>query len=340
MKLYHIIFGLGALFLSSCGIRSEQFMNDDAYLVKPNSNPIGESSADETSYSAFKKRKNDSNNTITYSATDNRQNRRCLTQQMWFEGCGCSYWYWAQYSPYSYRYPYQTYYGYGAYGYNPYYGHSSYYNYGYYGGSPWGYNPYYGYSSYYYDPFAPNIPYYYGTNPYYGNQYYSNQNWNNSQSNNGTSIISRPRGSMAGYANPSGRKVGQTVAKSGTVNSGATGKPNKSLSANSSTVTRKPITNSYQTGSRRTETTNTTSRQGDFISNSSKPRVNSTNTSTNSRTNQGSYGNNNNSGRSYEPSNQGSIGRSSAPSNSSNSGGRSGSSGKSGSSNSSSGRRN
>lgn len=325
MKLHLILFGLGIIILGSCGVRSVQFINDDAYLVKPNINPLGESSADETSYSAFKKRANNGNNSIVYSSTENRQNRRCLNEQMWYEGCGCSYWYWAQYSPFAYRYPFQTYFGWNSFGYSPYYNNY----YGYYGGNYWGHNPYYGYSPFY-DPFSPVIPYYYGTNPYYGNQ-----TWTYNQSTNNQNIINRPRGSMSGYANPTGRKVGQNVAKSTTNNDGSNGKVLNTQNNSKSSITRKPITNSYQSRTIQADSKNTSSRQRDFISNSSKPSINSATNS--SRTNEGSFGTNNGTGRSFEPNNNSSVGRSSTPSNSGN---RSGTSGRSGNNNTPSGRRN
>lgn len=232
------------LFLTSCAT-SESFVNDDVYSVRPSELPIGESTADETSYASFKTRKQGNvNDRMTYSdemALRNRQN--CLNQYRWYDGCGCSYSEWqrsSRYSPQNYlsrgTFWVSPYMGMGfSYGnFPPYSPYSSYYNGFYPYNSFGGYNPYGGYwgSSnypYYYYPTMWNDPYYGhgmgfgypfygGTNGYpygyygYGYSGYGyggNMNgWSNAGSNSGASsnVIRGPRGTTSsGHYNPAGR---------------------------------------------------------------------------------------------------------------------------------------
>lgn len=228
------------LFLSSCAT-SESFVNDDIYSVRPSELPIGESTADETSYASFKTRKEgQANDRMTYSdemAMRNRQN--CLEQYRWYDGCGCSYTEWLRSSRYS---PQNNFnrgmfwgnsgFGMGfAYGnFRPYSYYSAFYPYNSFGG----YHPYlgyWGYSSmnmypYHHSPYMWNDPYFgYGMGfgyPFYGGGMYGyygyglggygyggNMNgWSNSGHNNGISsnVIRGPRGTTtSGHYNPAGR---------------------------------------------------------------------------------------------------------------------------------------
>jgi hypothetical protein len=175
------------LFLTSCAT-SESFVNDDVYSVKPSELPLGESTADETSYASFKTRKQgDVNDRMTYAdemALRNRQN--CLEQYRWYEGCGCSYSEWLRSSRYSHQnnfnrgmrwgspsfgmsYAYGAPYSYynGFYPYNSFGGHHPYVGY-------WGYNSMY-MSPYHNSPYMWNDSYFgYGMGMGFGYPFYGN----------------------------------------------------------------------------------------------------------------------------------------------------------------------
>lgn len=221
MTRLSIFYFLSIVVLSSCA-SSNKFMSDDIYVLKPNAMPLGESSADETSYVAFKQRQEGRNVSKQVYANQFDQNRitQCYRQPFWTRDCGCSYAQWMYGSPYSsmnqpafgmYQ-PYSSW-GHPSYvmsagnGFQMYSGYSNYYN------------PYYGYSSW-------NYPYMYGN--YYngygwgGNSNGWNGNSNNSWNNNGyqyqANHHSGPRGSSSGFVNPNGRNYGGTL-KSKTINS-------------------------------------------------------------------------------------------------------------------------
>lgn len=201
MKFSIITLSLFSILLFSCGT-SNKYIADDIYVLKPSELPIGESSADETSYAAFKQRKDGpikNDNQVYVDQYYASAYRNCLAQPFWFSGCGCSYATWTQRSPYSSQYGAMTqgyYQGYGyGYGYNPYY--SPYY-------SPYGYYSSFGgmygsaYYSSYYSPYGNG----YGGYGYGGNNYgYGG----NSSTNHGSNFHNGPRGSASGYSNPNGR---------------------------------------------------------------------------------------------------------------------------------------
>lgn len=219
MTRLNLFYLFSVLVLTSCGT-SQKFMADDIYVMKPNALPLGESSADETSYTAFKQRKEGRGVTQQVYANQASQNRiiQCYRQPYWTRDCGCSYTQWMYGSPFSSmnQPAFGMYHPYGSwghpgfsmsmnYGYNIYGGYNNFYS-PYY--SPY-YNPYYGYNSW-------NNPYY-GYN--YGYGFGGNSNsWNG---NSGTQYQANhhngPRGSSSGYVNPEGRSYAGTV-KSGKVN--------------------------------------------------------------------------------------------------------------------------
>lgn len=229
------------LFLTSCAT-SESFVNDDIYSVRPSELPIGESTADETSYASFKSRKQgDANDRMTYSdemAMRNRQN--CLDQYRWYDGCGCSYTEWlrsSRYSPqsnmhnwlysgrpqfglsfaygnfrpYSYYgsfYPYNSFGGYHPY--VGYWGYNSMYMYPYHHSPHMWYDPYFGYGmGFGYPSFYGGGMYGYYGYGFGGYGYGGNMNgWSNSGHNSGVSsnVIRGPRGTTtSGHYNPTGR---------------------------------------------------------------------------------------------------------------------------------------
>lgn len=231
-----------ALISASCAT-TQSFVNDDVYSVRPSELPIGESTADEVSYASFKSRKQgNTNDRMTYAdevALQNRQN--CLNQWRWYDGCGCSYSEWLNYSRHSPRnnmsysmywgspssmffygspYPYMGGYHYavGPWGYNYYmypynrpygwygsgmgFGVGGYYSYDYYGGYGHGIFFNYGYG-------FGGYPYGYYGYGYSGYGYGGNMNgWmNNGNSAHKPSNVYRgPRGTTSsGYHNPTGR---------------------------------------------------------------------------------------------------------------------------------------
>lgn len=344
MKYTFGILGVISLVMTSCAT-SEYYMADDAYVVKPSDLPVGESTADETSYAAFKKRKGgETNEQLTYQ--DNwhaLNNRRCLSEPIWYDGCGCSFSYWSAYSPYSsmsrvngpgysnwwhssmYYNPYMVW---GPNGYNAFVIGMNYYTspyYPYYGYNPgmsygWGYNPY---------------GYYYGGGGYgYGGSHAQNVHYG-------------PRGSVAGYSNPTGRtatgklKSSNTVASTGTATANAPLRSRHPVDNNNayrtpSTVTHNVgMTNQRPVGNRQISSGRDVSRT--YGTTYSRPdgqvrqpaRTNSTYNST-SRSSGG--GNILNSGSSSRTSGSGNVNYSSGSSSRSGSGSSSGSSSRSGSS--------
>jgi uncharacterized membrane protein YgcG len=196
-----IIVAANLLFLSSC--YSPKFMvDDDVYVLKSNSLPIGESLNDESSYSNY--RKNRANRTVSPSIyDDNFSIRDRFHRDNWMFGFGYSYYNRPNYWQNSYR-------------------------------PSWGYpySPYMsmGYSNWFYfnDPFIYEYgfyptaysPYYYGGNYGYGNSYgyYNGSNYANGYSNNNGGFISGstnnhsgPRGTIGGFGNPGNRLEGNTL---------------------------------------------------------------------------------------------------------------------------------
>lgn len=196
-NLIHVsIFALALGSLNSCASISN-VADDDVYVVKPSQIPMGESLDDETSYMAYKYKKDQNNNLTTYR-----------NPNVGAFGMGYAYGYrnyndpflfnpymynpYGFYDPYGYYSPYGHYgsglgyipgYGWSYIGPNPYYG--GYYGYhNYFGNSIWG-NPYYGYGSGYgYYGGGMYGSGFWGGNPYYGGYYggyYGNNNngWGN-----------------------------------------------------------------------------------------------------------------------------------------------------------------
>jgi hypothetical protein len=189
------IFALSVL-ITSC-YSSKSIIDDDVYVVKANTLPVGESLTDEASYSTYLYRNHhevEANTSYYYDRqTLNYSNFYFSPYFIGSNGMG--------YSPYgingqppffgsSYgiNYPYGGYYGDNGYGGNGYYGNN--YGYGYYGNNYYG-NNYYG-NNYYSNGYYGNG--YYGNNygyGYYGNNYYGGYGgyggWNNSHHNSATS---------------------------------------------------------------------------------------------------------------------------------------------------------
>lgn len=188
--------------LTSCAT-TEYYMADDVYVVKPSNLPLGESTADETSYAAFKKRQID--------ATNERQvysdNRDFRMNQDRFSNFGNNYYIFL----YSSQFPYSFGYNYFLMGGNSWMGYNSWdtqifmrdyygWNNGYWNGSSYGYNYY---NNWYYGNggfWCPQWGYGYGGNGFGWNGYggygavYTAQNQYHG-----------PRGSYSGYSNPNGR---------------------------------------------------------------------------------------------------------------------------------------
>ncbi len=242
MKLLVPSIVLAGLVITSCAT-SKSFVNDDIYSVKPSELPIGESTADETSYASFKSRKQgNTNDRMTYAdemALQNRQN--CLNQWRWYDGCGCSYSEWLRSSRYSpqntihaslywgrpmfttfYGHPYSYmggyHYGVGYWGYNHIYMYPYNRPYGGWYGSGMGFGmgfppyDYYGYG--YYGGFGSyygfgGYPYGYYGYGYGGYGYGGNMNgWSNTGNTGSSSsnVYRGPRGTVSsGHYNPAGR---------------------------------------------------------------------------------------------------------------------------------------
>lgn len=265
MKFYLYSISALVLVMYSCGT-SNKYFADDVYVLKPNELPIGESSADETSYAAFKKRKDGPVQSERQMYADQyfqSSYRNCLAQPFWFNGCGCSYATWTQHSPYSPYYgsimygPYQGFgYGFGSHNYM----YSAVYyspDFGMFIGSPF-YNPYNGT---YYSPYGYGYGLSgYGGYGYGGNGYYSN--------NHNSNYFNGPRGSAAGFSNPNGRQSYAGPIKSGKVNSSGNGHSASSMNKQSAPVHR-PISTINTTPNYRTTTTSTVQRNSGTTSQSS-----------------------------------------------------------------------
>lgn len=211
------------LLLSSC-YSSKMLVDDDVYVVKNNTLPVGESLTDETSYSTYKNKKNNNKSNNTYYQNQNNYlyNRHCN----YFDGFGCSYYASNFYSPY--------YNPYGYYG-NGFYGGNSMYN----TNGVWILDPYTGlffyrpsfYSAYGNYPYGYNVGGIYGS-PYYPYDYgyYNNVagNYSYSTPEIHSNQHSGPRGSISGFGNPAGRNKNNIVLKSASVPSGNQ-KPNTSV---------------------------------------------------------------------------------------------------------------
>lgn len=173
------IFALSVL-ITSC-YSSKSIIDDDVYVIKANSLPVGESLTDEASYSTYLYRNHHEVETNTSYYYD----RYTLNySNFYFSPCfignnGIGYSPFGINQPlffgssYGMNYPYGGYYGNNGYGGNGYYG-NNYYGSGYYGNSYYGNNYGYGY-------YGNN---YYGGYGGYGNNY---GGWNNSYHNSATS---------------------------------------------------------------------------------------------------------------------------------------------------------
>ena len=89
---------LASIVLSSCATTTS-FINDDVYSVRASELALGESLSDETSYAAFKSRKEGKTNDKTTYSDDFSylQRMRCLEAQTYCGTCGCTFEEWAEY---------------------------------------------------------------------------------------------------------------------------------------------------------------------------------------------------------------------------------------------------
>jgi len=274
MTKYILPIAAFALLISSCGT-SNKYMADDIYVLKPSELAIGESSADETTYSSFKKRKQGDVAERQVYADQRFQARyaACLELMVWQPNCGCTYTQWINYSPYSYSAyymntrtmqpyfingggmymfhnnyglsPHMAMYGTGQYGYHGMYGniygmHNNFY----------GTGNFYNLGGYYGTGFMYN-PYGYGFGGYGGYGYGGNSWWGNGSINSGSAGVSNsytgPRGSSAGFANPRDRayngtlKSGSITAPKGTTATGSRAKMSHQSISGSREAQRKPI---------------------------------------------------------------------------------------------------
>jgi hypothetical protein len=102
MKKFIYILGVTSLVLHGCATVNVP-TDDDAYYVKPSQLGVGESTADETSYAAYKARKEKKNTSLAAYSDElaMQQRSNCLNQWQWYEGCGCSYDEWLRFSRFS-----------------------------------------------------------------------------------------------------------------------------------------------------------------------------------------------------------------------------------------------
>lgn len=225
-----------ALFVLSACTSAQNFTNDDVYSVRPGKLPIGESMTDETSYAAYKTRKEGKTNDQAIYADQYAQIQRqyCLDMVKWRPGCGCSYNDWMMHGRFVTRnnrlvavspliivggyYPYFMSYGSGFY--NPYsafnnpYGYYNYYNNPFITYNPYhSYNGYYGYSGVYGNPYGYyNYGRYYG---YGGNNNIWGENYNSTSS--GSHYYGHRKTNSGGYYNPTGRSNSPTQKSTHTV---------------------------------------------------------------------------------------------------------------------------
>lgn len=199
----------GTLLLSSC-YSPKLMVDDDVYILKNNKLPVGESLNDETSYSSYRNKKENRSVSSTFYDDEFFIRDRFHRDNLMF-GMG-----WGN-----------PYYNNWMYGNRPYY----YYSYPFYSSMSGSINP-----IYLYDPFGSMIGFYptaydywyFGGNysPWiYGNNYGYGNAWNNygygnnlgyNYNNPGNTYIhynhhSGPRGTTAGFGNPSNRLQGNMV---------------------------------------------------------------------------------------------------------------------------------
>lgn len=226
--------------VSSCASISD-VVDDDVYVMKGPSLPIGESLDDETAYSTYKYKKDKTNSeSIYYHNYDSR-----FSDRYGYSGFGNPYsmmhfgnrnpirWVfipgrgWVMMAGFGYN-PYG--FGYNPYGYGGFGGYGDMYGYGYDPYFDMHYNPYYYgngfYSNNFYDPWGWNSPWGNGWNNYgWGGNNFGNNGWNNNGWNNnggGTTTKpnhhSGPRGSYGGGGISSRPSVGSGVVKVGQSN--------------------------------------------------------------------------------------------------------------------------
>jgi uncharacterized protein YjdB len=189
-----IVLPVLSLLISSC-YSPKLLVDDDVYVLKSNELPVGESLNDETSYATFKNKQNAGMVSSNYynNFDDLSYYPLCRNASYFYMGCGCSFYAYSHF--YSNR-PYNQF-GYSPYFYSP--------------NAPFGYDPFYN-SMGFYNPYGYNP---YGFNPY-GGYGYGYGNYGNTSYNPGTVTTnynhhSGPRGTSAGFGNPSGRPQGNTV---------------------------------------------------------------------------------------------------------------------------------
>lgn len=240
MKSFLII-STCTLILTSCAT-SEYYMADDVYVVKPSDLPIGESTADETTYAAYKQRQiGESNDRQLYG--DVTRNRFDNDNFYYFGNSYVPFLYssqfpyghqgaWMGYNSWYYQSMPGFYYGWNngvwngnSYGYTyPVYWHNGYNNY-------WCQQGGYGYGGYGYGGY--NYGGTYAQNTYFG-----------------------PRGSNSGYSNPHGRTTTGKL-KSGTYSSGNTAHSTSyNRTSNSGNLEKRPISTINQSTVYRTNTPN------------------------------------------------------------------------------------
>lgn len=199
-----VLFGFFAvsLMVSSC-YTTRPLIDDDVYIVKNSSLPVGESLNDETSYNAYKYRQDRNMVSDDYYLNDRYYLYNMNYNALYYD-CGCRHNYYGIYNGYGssmwcdswYYYDIGLNYAFGRYAfdpisgmyiYNPYYDPYGYYgsNYGYMG--LWNSYPYLGQGSYYGNTYTPNVI----------------QNYH-----------SGPRGGLSGFSDPSRRNDPISVKKS------------------------------------------------------------------------------------------------------------------------------
>lgn len=288
MTKYILPIAAFALVISSCGT-SNKYMADDIYVLKPSELAVGESSADETTYSAFKKRKqgNVSDRQMYAEQQSLLQYQQCLEMFSWRPNCGCTYTQWVNHSPYSYSAffmrtrtlqpyfvsgfgmsmyhngygmsPHMAMYGTGQYGYHGMYG-NPYLNNGFYGYGGM-YNDYYGWGNMYGNGFG------YGWGNMYGNGWGGYGYGGNSGGQSTASNVHRgPRGSGTGFANPGGRNYSgagtvKSVKATSPTNGTGTTKPTRPLTTSTTgKVVTRPIAEIGKTSPPRGTATSTYDR--------------------------------------------------------------------------------
>jgi hypothetical protein len=218
-----VLITAGISVISSCN-QSRIIVDDDLYYQRETKLVSGGDANDPTSYSAYKDRSDDAEDSEVYQersgSTFYENNYYSSNYNNGWNNWNRSYYSNYYNSPLCYG-GYNPYYGYNSY--SPYYsqnnwGFSNYYN-NHFHGNPYGYNPYFGYSynpyNYYgYNPYNNYNPYGYHNYGYnngynynpYGNPYYStspNSGVNSGSSPVASNVLSGPRG---GYNSFSGAR--------------------------------------------------------------------------------------------------------------------------------------